>query len=524
MSRLLSGWACLLAALLGPSVSLRAAEWDAMYVKMEVPNTVAADQVFAVKITFQNTGTQTWLEGLDLVPSSLHSEDPVNNTIWGTNFIIQGQGTKVAPGQQFTYVSQLRSPSEPGKYGFRWRVHGANGAFGEATPKFEVTVTKQEGPSDKPPTIPAADPNGKRPLTFDDFEYLGSFKLPESSGKGGAGFSESGLALRATRGGKRLLINYTHPEGSLFEVEIPPVAKFEKGDATKLKTAKAMTTWGTLLNKDKSGPNGGFVYDEGSKLLYWSFYHHYWAGGDLPVLNATKLQDDGTTEFVASWTVPRQKWHWGGVTRLPKSFADKYTEGATLALGFGGYFSIVAPCSRGPALSAIATPDPKKGKIDPLINLLGYPEPTAAARPGDYFNVNCGFWAEQPKSRAVGTWTFCDHCRAGVLIDLPDVQGYIAFAKLGTGRLGYDYGSISNAAETQHWYFYDTRQMGEVAKATRQLGTAMPYLTRLESGMGGLATGACFDEDDRKLYVLRTSAHAVGREFHPLVHVYRVKK
>jgi len=348
--------------------------------------------------------------------------------------------------------------------------------------------------------------------------------VPERVGKGGAGFSESGLALRKLPDGtKRLFLNYTHPEQTLFEVDIPELAKFEKGNAAPLKTAAVRKEWGRLAQKEAVA-NGGLWWDEGPKTLYWTFYHGYWTGGDLPVLNATKLDDSGKTTPVGSWTVPQQKWHWGGVLRLPKSFADKYTGGKTMALGFGGYYSIVAPCSRGPALSAIADPAPAKGRVDQLVNLLGYPQPTAAPRPGDYFNVNCGFWADQPRSRKLGTWAFTDYCHSDILIDLPDGQAYIAFAKLGTGRLGYDYGAITNAGEAQYWYFYDTRQLGEVAKGSMKSGTVMPYLMHPDPGMGGMASGACFDEAERKLYLIRMYGHTVGREIHPLVHVYQVKK
>ena len=406
---------------------------------------------------------------------------------------------------------------------FQWRVHGKPGLFGEQTAKVEITVEKREESKDKPPGFPAPDKSGKRALAFDDFEYLGSFKVPEQVGKGGAGFSESGLALRKMKdGSKRLFMNYTHPEGVLFETDIPALAKFEKGNATPLKTAGVKKTWGALSLKDASA-NGGFWWDEDTKVMYWTCYHGYWTGGDLPVLNATKLDDDKVTP-VGSWTVPRQKWHWGGVTRLPKSFADRYTDGKTLALGFGGYYSIVAPCSRGPALSAITDPDPAKGKVDGLVNLLGYPEPTSAPRSGDYFSANGGFWDDPAKSRTQGTWTLCDHCHSGVFIDLPDRQGYIAFAKLGTGRLGYDYGAITNAGEAQHWYFYDTRTLGEVARGTRKSGAVAPYLMQPDPGMGGMASGACFDAEERKLYVIRMQSYAVGREFHPLVHVYQIKK
>ncbi len=519
-----------LVAVLSPLAALRpadppkAAGWDAKYVKMDVPQAVRADQVFAVKITMKNAGTETWKEGRDITPTSLRSQSPDDNDTWGTSYIIQGQGTAVAPGQEFTYRSNLRAPSRPGKYVFQWRAHGKSGLFGEPTAKVEITVTRGAEPKDKPPVAHAPDEGGKRALTPEDFEYLGSFKLPEAVGKGGAGFSESGLALRKRAdGSRRLFLNYTHPEGALFEADVPALAKFAKGDATALKTAAVKTVWGPLATKDATA-NGGFWWDEGKKLLYWTSYHGYWTGGDLPVLNATALSDDGKMRPAGAWTVPHQKWHWGGVTRLPQSFADKYTDGKTLALGFGGYYSIVAPCSRGPALSAIADPDPAKSKVERTVNLLGYSGAAAAPRPGDYFDANGGFWNDAAESRTLGTWTYCDHTRGGVLIDLADRHGYIAFVKLGTGRLGYDYGAITNAGEAQYWYFYDTRQLGEVAKGAQKSGALAPYLMHSDAGMGGAVSGACFDEEQRKLYVLRMHAHAVGRESHPLVHVYQIKQ
>src|SRR5437016_3039402 len=139
---------------LGSAQPPEAAEWDAKFVKMDVPKTVAADQVFAVKITMKNTGTETWKEGRDIVPTSLRSQSPEDNKTWGTNFIIQGQGTTVAPGQEFTYQSNLRAPSEPGKHVFQWRLHGKTGLFGEATAKVEIAVEKGKEPALKPPATP----------------------------------------------------------------------------------------------------------------------------------------------------------------------------------------------------------------------------------------------------------------------------------------------------------------------------------------------------------------------------------
>ena len=516
--------ACLFAT---PAAFAQTSEaWDAKFVKMEVPDSVEADAVFVAKVTMENTGSEKWREGRDIVPSSLRSQ-PDKDMTWGTTIFIQGQGTVVEPGKEHTYSSNLRAPSEPGKYAFQWRLAGGKGLFGEPTPKREITVLPRTTRDDPPAALPKADATGKRPLTPADVEYLGSFKLPAHVGKGGAAYSETGMTLRRSKDGvPRLLITYSPPARALFEADIPELAPFEKGNADGLQTAAAVKEWDGLVSKAGAvGSNAGIAWDEDFQTLYWSHYNGYWTGGDIHVLHASTLNEDGTTTPVGSWKVPRQKWYWGGVTFLPKSFAKRYTDGNTLAIGFGGYFSIVGPCSRGPALSALRRPDPAGEQVTDVVNLLGYPQPdTAAPRPGDYFNVNCGFWNDPPKSRAAGTWTFCDWNRAGVLIDLADVQGFLAFPSLGTGRLGYDYGAITQAGTSQYWYFYDSRQLGEIAQQKRQLGTVAPYIMQEDSGMRGLVTGACFDEATRRLYVLRMQAYWVGRELHPLVHVYQIGK
>ena len=103
------------------------------------------------------------------------------------------------------------------------------------------------------------------------------------------------------------------------------------------------------------------------------------------------------------------------MTTLPIEFAKQYTGGQTLALGFGGYYSICAAASRGPALGAIAQPNPQQNSVS-VTPLLHYPAESPAPRDGDYFNANCGFWQDQPADREHGLWTYDDYCRAGVWI------------------------------------------------------------------------------------------------------------
>ena len=64
------------------------------------------------------------------------------------------------------------------------------------------------------------------------------------------------------------------------------------------------------------------------------------------------------------------------MVQIPQWFANRYTGGDTLGVGFGGYFSIVSTASFGPALAAIAAPDPAVNPDDSSlanIPLIGYP-------------------------------------------------------------------------------------------------------------------------------------------------------
>ncbi len=525
---------------LPPQASPEGAPLDARFVRMEIPRKVLTDQVFQAKIVMKNTGSEAWREDRGR-HTRLRSQDPQDNMTWGTNFIIQGQGSVVNPGDEWTFTSHLKAPGAPGEAVFRWRLAGARDGvfFGEATPREIVQVEKRP---EAPPGLPARNRPGKRVLTFADFEYVGSFGVPREVQGAGAAWSESGLALRKPKDGpRRLFLNYTHPKQALFEVEVPEIVRLEEGKSASLKTAEVKKVWGPVaISIPRSGdtsalhPNGGFWWDEGKRTLYWTSYHGYRAGEMLPVLGASKLEEDGTVSSSGPWSIPepasaRYKSYWGGVTRLPREFADRHTGGRTLALGFGGYYSICAPCSRGPAIGAIAEPDPGRGAVD-IVELLTYGNGAAAPRDGGYLNANCGFWHEQSEGPERGTWTYDDMVRSGVFIDLPQGHAFLAFARLATGRIGYDYGAIVSAGKAQWWYAYDPEDLGEAAGGARKPWDILPYARSKVAYPGNNAgaiacvTGACFDEETRQLFLYKPFALDFGpNDSRPCVHVYRLK-
>lgn len=513
-----------------PAASAPKPDYDAAFVGMKVPEKVITDQVFPVAITMRNTGAKPWwCEAV-----RLRSAAPRDNVNWGTSFILVRQGFSVQPGAEYTFGSNLKAPSKAGEVGFQWQVNKDGRTwFGQITPAKTIRVDPRPAEPATTSAPAAGDPGGKKVLTFDDFEYVGSFKPPKHVMRARGAFSESGLALREMPDGtKRLFMNFTHPAQVLFEVEIPPLVRVEGGKHAPLKVAQVKKIWGQIrapqAGEGGISPNGGFVWDEGRKMLYWTSYHGYKTGAAPPVLGASKLEDDGQITSYGPWYLPKSvayyKSYWGGVIRLSKGFADKHTGGRSLALGFGGYYSICAPASRGPALGAIAEPDPASKTMD-IVELLFYGHGAMAPRDGNYLNANCGFWGEQPDSPTKGYWTYDDWTRAGVFIDTPSRHGYIAFVQLGTGRIGYDFGAIGSAGDVRYWYFYDPQDLAEAARGQTRPWKILPRsMTKVHYPLGARVTGACYDEKARLLYVCSIWAYNDGeRESYPCVHAYRLR-
>ena len=439
--------------------------YDAAFVSLVAPERVTAREVFPVTVTMRNTGTQTW-EGPSI---RLRTAHPPNDRTLGTEYVLIAQGTSVKAGAEYAFRSHLKAPADLGKLTFQWQVckDGAKW-FGEVTPAKTIEVVAGQTQARKAIVPQVKTRDGKKVLAYDDFEYLGSFKPPKVVNDARGAFSESGLALRPMPDGRdRLFVNYTHPGQVLFEIEIPDLVKVQDGQHADLKTAEVKKIWGSLkipqAGQETLSPNGGFAWSEERKTLFWTWYHGYKTGEAPPVLGATRLSDDGTLTHSGPWHVAAPgglyKSYWGGVLTLPRAFADRYTGGKTLALGFGGYYSICGPASRGPALGAI--PDPNAGQTSvPVTALLYHPHDAPAPRDGDYFNANCGFWSDQPAGPEQGVWTYDDWCRAGVFVETKAGQAYVAFVRLGTGRLGYDFGTITSAGTAEYWYCYDPQDLG----------------------------------------------------------------
>ncbi len=547
---------CLIAALcllsspdsIGAAAETRAA-LDAKFIGMRgVPKVLLAAQVFYVEITFENTGSEGW------GPENekhviLRSQEPADNETWGTFFITQGQGTDVPPGKRFTFRSWLMAPLAPGDHVFRWRLGKITGEgyagkvtlFGDEIPRRVIAVKRRPKDPASPPA-PASDPTGKPVLRFEDFEYAGSFKVPDREGHD-LPFSHSGLALRRMRdGSRRLFFNYTHPKQALVELEIPHLVKLdEKTKVSDLAVAEVKKVWGRMEVKVPKAKlsnaresiflNGGYCWDEVHKTLYWTWWDSYWCGDPPPVLAATRLDDDGSITHLGAWTVRpgMYKWYWGGVLRLPPRFAAQCAEGMMFALGFGTGYSGTYSGSLGPSLSLIRKPDPRRDWVE-ATHVLGYYEGESAPRDGRYFiatndATGSGWMGKQPEGPEQGSCGSGDLVRSSIFIETAGKHAFIAFVSLQLGRIGYDYGSGYPPRRVNCWYFYDPDELGAASRGKKKIAIAPRSRTDVpEPGrkdprpsLANPITGSCYDESQNVLYVY-TFLTSRG-----CIHAYRLK-
>jgi hypothetical protein len=259
--------------------------------------------------------------------------------------------------------------------------------------------------------------------------------------------------------------------------------------------------------------------------LYWNHYNGYYIGTGFSNLAAARLDTNtGNITTYGPWHLPNAvmgwwKSYWAGVTRLPQWFADRYTGGRSWALGFGGYYSICAPTSRGPALGAMFKPDTLTDTLD-LLPMLHYTGSDKALRDGDYIPANVGFWNDLPSAPWAGYYTYGDISRAGAFIDLPNKKGLVMFNSLATGRVSYDYGGWNTAVLYDYWYFYDIRDIGSAARGDTGHGVQPVSCQRLRVPDSiGIPYGAYYDPSDSLLYVY---VNRVNQDLAPLVHVFAV--
>jgi RHS repeat-associated protein len=111
---------------------------DAAFVSQNVPTVMAPGQTYAVSVTLQNSGGTTWTPG---AAYKLGSQNPQDNTTWGTNRVYLPAGTSVAPGSSVTISFSVTAPNTAGTYNFQWKMVQDNvGWFGANSLNLSVKV------------------------------------------------------------------------------------------------------------------------------------------------------------------------------------------------------------------------------------------------------------------------------------------------------------------------------------------------------------------------------------------------
>ncbi len=391
--------------------------------------------------------------------------------------------------------------------------------------------------TDSPPPPPVAGV-----LQSDQFVYEGTALLPQNAVGNSTGFEVGLLGVRRVAGELRIF-NDTHiyTTGALYEAKVSGFAT-----ASPFPSVQVVQELPNIYGQSRvdaagtaysSGPPvNGLLWDPLRQGLWWAYGEHYntqnrdaasvgftqFAGGGLSAQPALKLHEAGQANH----------WTRGCVVLIPQRYAE-LLGGRRLGAGCGGYYSIIAGGSWGPALTAFDPDHPSDRTV-----LLGYAvsSDTRAPRPGDYVlsdtaGSGSGWMGRNPVGDS-GTWTGADEiggeggAGAALFVDIPAGRGVLFWASHGTGRLGYDAGAITSAGRKNRLYIYDPEKLLAVYRGERDRAIPPEAVVDWQSPAGfleGRIGGVAQDPDDPSIfYVVQTMAYHSGVEYYPVLHRYRM--
>jgi hypothetical protein len=329
-------------------------------------------------------------------------------------------------------------------------------------------------------TNPSAPQNlrfGKPVLAENDFSYLGSFKLPTSSGGKSAELSR-GLTHRYVSGQLRFFTTTQQGpstgHGEVYEIYDPGYAK------SNYPTATVVRHWRDIAGDkyvDESSHAGiaynyGLFWDPIGLRLYWSYGSDFnTTAPNNPCLGYSTLNDEtGIATPVAAYRIGDCKFHQFGMTAIPSWFASMYLGGKRLGVGFGGYCSAITagPASDGPVLSAIDPPSGEHLSSLSYTNLVGYPFQSPwtyyQKRSPDYIDGNTGPGHPRGPFGSYGGWQWMDHIKqSAVWIDMPNKHGFVVFAGLGTGKNWYENSDRHSDGYKHSVFVYNPYDFADVA-------------------------------------------------------------
>ncbi|MEK7752592.1 MAG: putative Ig domain-containing protein, partial [Acidobacteriota bacterium] len=135
------------------TVTISPAVNAAQFISQSVPATMIAGQSYAVSVTLQNTGSAAWSPGANY---RLGSQNPQDNTTWGTGRVYLTTGESIALGQQKTFSFNVIAPAAAGSYNFQWRMVLESVAwFGDSSTNVAVNVSAAAPVITSPTSVPA---------------------------------------------------------------------------------------------------------------------------------------------------------------------------------------------------------------------------------------------------------------------------------------------------------------------------------------------------------------------------------
>jgi hypothetical protein len=500
----------------------------------------ATDYSTSVVVVSVNNGDTTPPTATVLSPGA-------NSTLTGSvTFTASASDNVGVTGVQYFLNNQAISPVlTTGNYQFTWN----SSSFSNGNYTIKAIAKDAAGNAGTSAGIPVVvsntfdNPLDKPVLNSTNFSYVGSFNLPYTANGWSTAFSRSGLTHRYVDGQLRFFTtSHVYSGGLVYEFNDPGTAA-----SGTLPQASVVRNWGDVYSGNKSFAGSsaltgqvetnGLYYDETLNRLYWSY--GYWYNADYPFNPSIGYSDlnDGTgvATGAGAWSLTNrpEKFNRGGFLEIPQWFANSYTGGKTLGVGFGGYYSIIGSGSFGPALAAIDHPNIQSNPhLSSLANtaLIGYPynsNTRAERNPNYYSTYDGGAWNA---SNGVGYWSWSDEISGGgTWIDTASSGGVLILARLGQGNVYYANSHTNADSYSFEWMVYDPKDLADVAQGVKQQWQIQPKYRWNDSTLVGagnvgsnMVGGMTYDETTGRLYVLVNGANYVGFEPYPRMYVYQV--
>lgn len=395
--------------------------------------------------------------------------------------------------------------------------------------KLETSPAPTPIPVPPVPVIPPPVPPPPGDTVLFELSHLkqtGVWLMPYDVKEGRTGYAPGLLAMRVINGEKIFISDeHIYSGGDLYAFRLKPDGSTE-----------FMQNFGQSLyggkRKEGKNVNGLFVNHSEPDALYWCGDQGYDTADKGDTIAFRTRFKPGTWEVIGVDEMPNPAGSnnlqtRGGFARLPSGEVIR---------GHGGYYSIIAGGSYGPCLVG------QDGKV-----YLRYSIDNRCPRPNDYHmsaeldpdGDGDGGWM----GRNGGTWTCADLLggetlsSACVILDgvVPGFRGTLFTTQQGTGRIGYDSGSITNSGGLKsRLYWYDTADLLAVSRgenAEWEPAVRFADLPRPSYPMPPgeyqnvpIVSGGCLDYTTGKLYLVWVSAVPVGREWAPILVEYSFQK